>query len=43
METLELYRTDIAGTLQHARYHSRTVALRIKARLEGIAKEPYLV
>ncbi|WWC87438.1 uncharacterized protein L201_002327 [Kwoniella dendrophila CBS 6074] len=30
------------GTLQAARYHSKTVALRIKAKLEGISPEPYL-
>ncbi|KAI5480143.1 flavin-containing monooxygenase [Pseudohyphozyma bogoriensis] len=32
----------MVGTLQAARYHSKKVALRIKARLEGIAPEPYL-
>ncbi|KAM0750595.1 putative monooxygenase protein [Meredithblackwellia eburnea MCA 4105] len=31
----------MVGTLQAARYHSKKVALRIKARLEGIAPEPY--
>ncbi|WVQ84769.1 hypothetical protein IAT38_006926 [Cryptococcus sp. DSM 104549] len=30
------------GTLQAARYHSQKIALRIKARLEGIEPEPYL-
>ncbi|KIR67759.1 flavin-containing monooxygenase [Cryptococcus bacillisporus CA1873] len=32
----------MVGTLQAARYHSKKVALNIKARLEGICKEPYL-
>lgn len=31
----------MVGTLQHGRYHSKKVALRIKAMLEGIANEPY--
>lgn len=31
------------GTLQHGRYHSKKIALRIKAQLEGIAEKPYLV
>lgn len=30
------------GTLQHGRYHSKRVALRIKGTLEGVAAEPYL-
>lgn len=33
----------MVGTLQAARYHSHKVALRIKARLEGIEGERYLV
>jgi hypothetical protein len=32
----------MVGTLQAARYHSAKVALRIKARLEGIEGERYL-
>lgn len=32
----------MVGTLQAARYHSKKVALNIKARLEGICEEPYL-
>ena len=32
----------MVGTLQLARYHSKKVALRIKARLEGIEGEKYL-
>jgi hypothetical protein len=32
----------MVGTLQAARYHSKKVALRIKAQLEGIAPVPYL-
>ncbi|WVW85907.1 hypothetical protein I302_107945 [Kwoniella bestiolae CBS 10118] len=32
----------MVGTLQAARYHSKMVALRIKAKLEGISPEPYL-
>ena len=32
----------MVGTLQHGRYHSKKLALRIKAQLEGIAPEPYL-
>jgi hypothetical protein len=32
----------MVGTLQHGRYHSKKLALRIKAILEGIAPEPYL-
>ncbi|ORY30178.1 putative flavin-containing monooxygenase [Naematelia encephala] len=31
----------MVGTLQHGRYHSKRVALRIKALLEGIADPPY--
>jgi lysine/ornithine N-monooxygenase len=31
----------MVGTLQHGRYHSKKVALRIKAMLEGIAGTPY--
>ncbi|OCF30846.1 flavin-containing monooxygenase [Kwoniella heveanensis CBS 569] len=31
----------MVGTLQHGRYHSKKVALRIKALLEGIAGESY--
>ncbi|KAJ5622727.1 Flavoprotein [Penicillium herquei] len=29
------------GALQHSRYHSKKLALRIKAILEGIARKPY--
>ncbi|KAK6384353.1 hypothetical protein LTS17_001916 [Exophiala oligosperma] len=32
----------MVGTLQHGRYHSKKLALRIKAILEGVAPEPYL-
>ncbi|WWC60054.1 uncharacterized protein I303_102617 [Kwoniella dejecticola CBS 10117] len=32
----------MVGTLQAARYHSKMVALRIKAKLEGVSPEPYL-
>lgn len=32
----------MVGTLQHGRYHSQKLALRIKAILEGVAPEPYL-
>ncbi|KIR51727.1 flavin-containing monooxygenase [Cryptococcus gattii Ru294] len=32
----------MVGTLQHGRYHSKRVALRIKGILEGVAAEPYL-
>lgn len=32
----------MVGTLQHGRYHSKKLALRIKAMLEGVAPEPYL-
>ncbi|KAJ9649829.1 hypothetical protein H2198_010847 [Neophaeococcomyces mojaviensis] len=31
----------MVGTLQHGRYHSKKLALRIKAMLEGVAPEPY--
>ncbi|ORY26986.1 putative flavin-containing monooxygenase [Naematelia encephala] len=31
----------MVGTLQHGRYHSKKVSLRIKAMMEGIAGEPY--
>ncbi|TYJ56347.1 hypothetical protein B9479_002895 [Cryptococcus floricola] len=31
----------VVGTLQAARYHSKKIALNIKARLEGIATKPY--
>ena len=31
----------MVGTLQHGRYHSKRLSLRIKAMLEGIAPEPY--
>jgi cation diffusion facilitator CzcD-associated flavoprotein CzcO len=31
----------MVGTLQHGRYHSKRVALRIKAMLEGVAGEEY--
>lgn len=31
----------MVGTLQHGRYHSKKVALRIKAMLEGVAGEKY--
>lgn len=31
----------MVGTLQHGRYHSKKVALRIKAMVEGIDKAPY--
>ena len=33
----------MVGTLQHARYHSKKVALRIKAMLEGVAGETYQI
>ncbi|RSH77074.1 uncharacterized protein EHS24_003701 [Apiotrichum porosum] len=32
----------MVGTLQHGRYHSKRVSLRIKAMLEGIAGEKYV-
>jgi hypothetical protein len=32
----------MVGTLQAARYHSKSIALRIKARLEGLEPQPYL-
>ncbi|KAE8370291.1 putative flavo protein [Aspergillus caelatus] len=32
----------MVGALQHSRYHSKKLALRIKAVLEGIGHEPYL-
>lgn len=32
----------MVGTFQAARYHSKKLALRIKAMLEGVAPEPYL-
>lgn len=31
----------MVGTLQHGRCHSKRVALRIKAMLEGVAGEEY--
>ncbi|KAJ5731797.1 Flavoprotein [Penicillium malachiteum] len=31
----------MVGALQHSRYHSKKLALRIKAILEGIARKPY--
>ena len=31
----------MVGTLQHGRYHSKRLSLRIKAMLEGIAQDPY--
>lgn len=33
---------NTVGTLQHGRYHSKRLALRIKGVLEGVAAEPYL-
>jgi len=33
----------MVGTLQAGRYHSKKLALRMKAILEGIAHEPYTV
>lgn len=32
-----------AGTLELGRFHSKMIALRIKADLEGVAGEPYRV
>lgn len=32
----------MVGSLQHSRYHSKKLALRIKAIIEGVAKDPYL-
>lgn len=32
----------MVGTLQAGRYHSKKLALRIKAMLEGVAPDPYL-
>lgn len=31
----------MVGTLQHGRYHSKKVSLRIKAMIEGVADKPY--